>query len=138
MANIKLCAKCGKIGLDQLDFYIRWGNKYKRFYYRSWCIDCEYENYDRKRHRKRNYKHNYNMTINDYDNMFNKQDGRCAICGSGNSNRKSSEKFYVDHNHETGKIRGLLCHNCNSALGHIKDDTRILQNMLHYIRLKGR
>uniref|UniRef100_A0A6M3X8R9 Putative recombination endonuclease VII n=1 Tax=viral metagenome TaxID=1070528 RepID=A0A6M3X8R9_9ZZZZ len=55
----------------------------------------------------------FGITLEKYDNMFTSQHGVCAICGSSPNN----ENLCVDHNHSTGKIRGLLCRKCNSALG---------------------
>ena len=60
------------------------------------------------------YKSKFNITLDDYDRMFEEQKGVCAICGQP---QKSSRRLAVDHNHITGKIRGLLCTVCNTDLG---------------------
>ena len=67
------------------------------------------------------------MTREDYLLLAEKQNNKCAACG-GPPNRMS---FCVDHDHETGRIRGLLCTNCNLALGNVKDN---LDNALGFVR----
>lgn len=56
----------------------------------------------------------YGITIEEYDLMFEFQNGRCKICGTEENGNK---RFSVDHDHETGKVRGLLCYRCNTNLG---------------------
>jgi hypothetical protein len=68
-------------------------------------------------YRKCKLKLKYNMTVEQYDKMFEKQNGLCAICGRP----QNSKTLAVDHNHNTGKIRGLLCSSCNTALGYIEN-----------------
>jgi hypothetical protein len=75
----------------------------------------------------------YGLTIDDYESLLKKQNYKCAICGSDNTKSKISNRFYVDHDHETGKIRGLLCSNCNFALGHFNDNIDILLKAISYL-----
>lgn len=65
--------------------------------------------------RRYNYKHKYGITVEDYDRMFAEQEGRCLICGTDvpGGHRKH---LCVDHCHETGRVRGLLCNRCNGLL----------------------
>lgn len=65
--------------------------------------------------RRAKLKYYYNLTIDDYNIMLKQQDGRCAICRVHQP--KLKRRFDIDHNHETGKIRGLLCNHCNQYLG---------------------
>lgn len=74
------------------------------------------------------YLRTYGISEEEYNILFNSQNGKCKICHCV-SNRKLS----VDHSHSTGKIRGLLCHNCNVGLGHFKDDPILLQTALEYL-----
>ena len=76
-------------------------------------------------------KYYYGIGYNDYNNLFNKQNGCCAICGKHQS--ELNRKLSVDHNHNTGVVRGLLCRNCNSAIGLLKEDVNIINNALKYI-----
>ena len=57
----------------------------------------------------------YGITPNDYDNMKQAQNGQCAICSM-------NKVLVIDHNHETGAVRDLLCHKCNIGLGHIENE----------------
>ena len=74
----------------------------------------------------------YGLTPADYDAMLESQDNACAICDSEDPKHWSG-KFHVDHDHLTGVVRGLLCHNCNSLLGHSQDDTEILSAAIEYL-----
>src|SRR3972149_8118813 len=73
----------------------------------------------------------YGITIDKYDHMFSEQNGLCAICGTDNP--KGRGKFHVDHAHSTGKIRGLLCNNCNTLLGFCCDHKSTLQSAIDYL-----
>lgn len=61
----------------------------------------------------------YNINEKEYDDILNLQQGKCAICQKVKKN--GSRRLAVDHNHKTGLIRGLICWNCNRALGLLKD-----------------
>lgn len=63
----------------------------------------------------------YGLTPDDYDRIFDAQDGRCAIC-SIPASEAAHGRLVVDHNYTTGRVRGLLCSNCNCGIGHLKDD----------------
>ena len=69
--------------------------------------------------RKRSLKRLYNITIEDYDLMLRDQEYGCAICGTDKPGGMG--RFHVDHDHKTGRVRGLLCHRCNSILGYSGD-----------------
>lgn len=93
----------------------------------------ERENPERYRESKRrqNLKRRYGITIEEYDTMLYNQEGVCAICGTEECRVKPS--FSVDHDHRTGEIRGLLCNDCNTALGGFKDDARLLRKAIKYL-----
>jgi len=76
----------------------------------------------------------YGITIDIYSQMLENQNNKCAICKSESSNTKLTNRFYVDHDHKTGKVRGLLCNNCNFALGHFSDNITILENAIKYLK----
>lgn len=71
----------------------------------------------------------YGMTPLDYQLFFKDQKGLCAIC-----EKPSKHKLVVDHDHETNRIRALLCRECNSALGLMKDDIDRLISAADYVR----
>ena len=75
----------------------------------------------------------YGITRDDYETMLKVQNGKCAICSSISSGWIRSDKFCIDHCHETGIIRGLLCHPCNIALGKAGDNIQGLTRMISYL-----
>lgn len=83
--------------------------------------------------RKSDFKAHYGITIEQYDKMFDKQQGFCAICLR--HQKLFSLRLAVDHSHKTGKIRGLLCSSCNTALGLIGEENQTLQRMVAYIMI---
>ena len=72
----------------------------------------------------------YGLTIEDFENMLESQGGLCAICGKDNNGKT----FHVDHNHDTGKVRQLLCNACNIGLRSLQDDIEIVEKALNYLR----
>lgn len=68
----------------------------------------------------------YGLLPDEYNAMMEAQDGLCAIC------QKRPAK-YVDHCHETGKVRGILCPGCNTAIGQFEDDLDIINRAIHYL-----
>jgi len=74
----------------------------------------------------------YGITLKDYRDMLKKQNYRCAICKLPNSYFKKS--LAVDHNHKTGKIRGLLCQLCNAFLGRIESNKMRLSIIIKYLK----
>ena len=75
----------------------------------------------------------YGISLNDYEQMLEEQNGCCAICKAHYT--KFSKLLAVDHCHKTGKIRGLLCINCNTALGKFKDNPFVLQTAIDYLEV---
>ena len=100
----------------------------------SYCIECQKSTCKFPDKPKRSNKHGYFlsstqsvMTANDYERMYKEQDGKCLICG----NRQ--KKLHIDHDHQSGYVRGLLCQNCNVGIGNLKDDPVILRRAALYI-----
>ena len=83
-------------------------------------------------HANRHLKTTYGITINQYNEMLEKQNGICAVCGKL-PNKTSRGKLFVDHCHSKGKIRGLLCQQCNTALGMVNDNIDILYKLIKYL-----
>lgn len=69
----------------------------------------------------------YGMTPAEADALLADQDGACAICG------EPIVRFHIDHDHETGKVRGALCARCNLGLGYFRDSRQILANAIAYL-----
>lgn len=78
----------------------------------------------------------YGLTVEQYDAMFAAQGGKCAICGT-TTPRADVADFCVDHDHETGAVRGLLCFACNAGIGQMQDSTRILLSAVDYLIQHG-
>jgi hypothetical protein len=78
-------------------------------------------------------KREYGITPEERNEMFKNQNGKCAICGRHQSEFKKI--FNLDHNHSTGKIRGLLCFRCNCMLGFATDDLNILKKAIKYLEM---
>lgn len=66
-----------------------------------------------------------------FQEMFEAQNGKCAICGI--TPLENEKELSIDHDHTTGKVRALICNQCNLALGCVKENTIILENMINYI-----
>ena len=77
------------------------------------------------------YLRKYGLTKNQVDDMLQNQNNKCEICKKefGENNR-----YCVDHDHNTGKVRGILCHPCNVSLGLIKDSIKTAQSMAKYLK----
>jgi hypothetical protein len=101
----------------------RWYLKYGKSYYKK----------NKKRYqeigRSSSLKRLYGITETEYESMFRSQNGVCGIC----SVAPISERLCVDHNHATGKVRGLLCKSCNVAIGRFEDDRERLRNAINYL-----
>lgn len=84
---------------------------------------------------------NYGLTPTEYQVMFVKQHGCCAICGFSaedqRSHGKRKKRLEVDHCHKTRNVRGLLCGKCNTALGMFRDDPRLLLEAILYLTSGG-
>ena len=89
--------------------------------------------YDRARprmHKNAQLKHNYKITLAEYEAMYESQNGKCAICLDELIHRPTPN---VDHDHATGKVRGILCPNCNSGLANFKDSLASLHSAIEYL-----
>lgn len=84
--------------------------------------------------RNRRLRENYGITHEYYEELLRCQNGVCAICGNGHVGRNNASHFAVDHDHSSGKIRGLLCSKCNMGIGYFGDDIAKLQNAIEYLR----
>jgi hypothetical protein len=83
---------------------------------------------NKARTRDLRYRRNYGVGASEVDAMLASQQGLCAIC-----RQKPAGSFRVDHDHASGRVRGLLCHNCNVLLGHCSDSIEILQRAISYL-----
>lgn len=102
------------------------------------CKRCRHnkytEIYEAHGGRKARLKYVYGITEDDYNTLFNKQHGCCAICGVHQSQLK--RRLHIDHDHQTGEIRGLLCMKCNRALGYFGDSVEHMTTAIQYLSRK--
>lgn len=129
----KICMTCGK-EKPTTEFYVR--NKVSMVRHSS-CKECDKARV-KKRHqnnpertRNNDLKRNYGITLAEHRQMFENQGGLCAICKKEGDGKW--KKLCVDHDHKTGKVRQLLCRNCNMVLGQVDDNIQNLQNMIEYL-----
>lgn len=135
MVGTIVCSRC-KTEKPEIDFGRDHQSKTGK---RCWCKKCA--NSYAKAHRKNNPAiqksirksklwTQYGITLADYEKMFNKQSGVCAICGQP----PLDKALVVDHDHKTGKVRGLLCCLCNTMLGFAAESTKVLELAAQYLR----
>lgn len=145
----KKCSKCFQI--KSLDNYHNKGNGNIR----NDCKDCvrlygiEYRKYNKDliRQKKKEYrekkpevKYNshlkikYGITLDQYNVMLEQQKYSCAICKEKDNGDKRYRNLFLDHCHSTGKVRGLLCKNCNYGLGNFKDNLILFEQAINYLR----
>lgn len=86
-------------------------------------------------YRTNNLKHLYGITLENYERLYNRQEGHCAICDKWFP-QFGKKGLGVDHDHTTGKIRGLLCNRCNMGIGCLADNIEILLRAIAYITKK--
>ena len=116
---MKACRLCG-VEKPKTDFHTRKDTGKIR----NECKTC---------HADKQMQRNYGISLAEYDRMYADQGGVCKICHLPQKSNRN-ERLCVDHCHETGKVRGLLCDGCNRGIGLMKDDYRILESAASYLR----
>lgn len=105
----------------------------------SWCKPClaEHARTPKRKTSKTKWKlkARYGITVEQYDEILENQSSRCCICGIHNDDL--SDSLCVDHDHNTGKVRGLLCRPCNLALGNMRDNPKLLHKAAEYLEDRG-
>lgn len=85
-------------------------------------------------------KSKYKISESEYITLLEQHNFKCSCCSFVQQDKyasKKNDKLYIDHDHKTGLIRGLLCQKCNSALGLIKDNIEILKNLIKYLQCES-
>ena len=101
----------------------------KRFHYHT----IKNPGYIRRRH----YKSRFSLTVEEFDEMLEQQDGVCVICKKLETMKNKHgviRHLCIDHDHETGKVRGLLCDSCNRGIGCFGDNIEYFLNAIKYLR----
>jgi len=153
----RACTKCGE-WKPASDFYIRKSGEKP-----AQCKKCETDATKRRRvenpekyrkiekntyekgwtnqrlmARKKDAFSKYGLTFEDFLGLLKSQDGKCSVCGSSiyviPSERGKQDGAVIDHDHSTGKIRGLLCNRCNRGIGFLGDGIEGLENALKYLK----
>ena len=92
-----------------------------------------YDKLDKEKLREKAWSRRYGISRQNYENLLEKQGDSCAICKTMDVQRKGHTYFHVDHDHATGKVRGLLCDLCNRGLGYFKDDPYLMSKGVAYL-----
>ena len=130
----KICKNC-KISKDINSFCIANNNK-------DGYQDCKKFYLKHREEILKYHKNSYGLTFEEYNQMLESQNGVCAICGKEETDTDwrsdKVKQLAVDHNHETGKVRALLCGKCNKAIGLLKDNIQLFQATIDYLnKYKG-
>lgn len=149
---MKNCKKCGEIKPFS-DFYVMRVNKNGTNCYSPRCKTClrvdgtayyhtlPKEKKDERRKKtvdklgkeyfkNHRLKNNYGITLEQFNEMYQNQNGLCYIC----SKEIVGKQVKVDHNHSTGQVRKLLCHNCNTALGLLGENPSVFYRCAEYLK----
>lgn len=145
MSKTKICKRCG-VRKSLTKFYnskvYPTGKAYT-------CKTCQSEMRNRwikdddaryrESNRRAGLKYKFGMTIEQFDKMLADQGGCCAVCKTTNPNGEGIEngknkQFSIDHDHTTGKIRGLLCNKCNRCLSFMQDSVTVLTKAITYLK----
>lgn len=148
------CSECKEFK-KLSEFYTYKDSRTGKEYYRSNCKECcknRGSSYTsslrgteklRLREQARHLRRRYGLTVDQfiaiYESLFEKQGGRCAICGTDVPSRyrgknDKERRFNLDHCHKTQKIRGLLCGQCNTGLGMFGDNIEWLRSAIKYLQ----
>jgi hypothetical protein len=131
-AEYRVCRRCN-IRKPILEFY---SQRYKsrkdpNLRYSSrllFCDDC------RNLKNRDNYlRRTYGISLAEYNEILSKQGGLCYICHRPPSGKRQASILYVDHCHSSGAVRRLLCKDCNTLLGCVRDDPAILRSAINYL-----
>lgn len=105
----------------------------------SYCSACKvirtkelrqkYPEKSKQYYKTSNRRRNYNIEPEEYDSLMEKSKNLCMICGSP----PKTKSLHIDHNHKTGKVRGLLCHGCNTAIGLFKENIEVIKKAIYYL-----
>jgi len=136
-AIIKYCPKCKEDkALSLFNKHTKEVDNLQRI-----CRDCQKESSKKylstekgaTTTRRAHLKRSYGIDLKDYETLLSSQGYKCKICGVGSNLDSRAKYFVVDHNHNTGEIRGLLCTKCNALLGFAQDRVEILETAKQYL-----
>lgn len=132
---MRICKRCNKEKEDWA-FSFSISRHTGRESVRKTCRECEYIRHKERRKQTghaEHIKYKFGISEVDFEIMLNKQNSRCAICGSTDPDNNWAKFLVIDHCHKTHRIRGLLCARCNRGLGYFKDSSEILRKAAEYL-----
>jgi len=122
--KFKYCARCDETKLIN-EFHLSKEGWVKSKY----CKQCHSAAVQERRLQK-----SWGLTQENFNKLLAGQGGGCAICGSSKSGTRKDGRLCVDHNHETGEIRGLLCASCNRGIGLLGDSSEVIFAAFNYLK----
>ena len=135
MIEVKTCRCCK--GLFPLEYFHN--NKEMRDGKSSYCKPCvgikalAWKKSNADKALDGDLKRKYGISLKEHKDLYESQNGTCAICFVPEEHA-SRGKLFIDHCHTTGKVRGLLCHSCNSMLGYAQDSETNLNRGIKYLK----
>lgn len=135
---MKICSKC-KLEKADTEFH-KW---YKNPPYQLYpsCKKCRKEQNNNPEAKLKLYlqqiRYKFNITSDRYLQMLKNQNWKCKICFKNFNLDNGDRRPHIDHCHESGKIRGLLCHHCNIGIGMLSHDVNKLKNAIFYLDISG-
>jgi len=133
---LRVCKTCGLTATkpEELELFVV--GKNNRFGRSPYCKQCRNESDKQKQHNNSLVRRckKFGITVEQYEQMIVQQENRCAICSKHYDDFNGRGKnFHIDHCHESGEVRGLLCSNCNTGLGQFKDNVKALESAIIYL-----
>lgn len=125
------CSRCNQM-LPVSQFHIRADKNPNHYRFNSPCKSCAHVGRNIDYHKAYQRKIKYNLTQEEYDLMLKKQNYSCEICGIHKDD--CTKELCVDHCHKTGKVRSLLCNNCNSGIGFFNESERVMKKAIEYLK----
>ena len=138
LMETRACRVCGEEKELLTEYYLSRKDPTLKSSYSYECRECcikrttDYNLKNRPHIKDNHLKRKDGITLTEFNKMLDEQDRCCAICGATEPGGKW-KNFHVDHDHETKKVRGLLCNSCNVTLGAVKEDIHTLKSMIQYL-----
>jgi hypothetical protein len=131
---MKKCSKCKKIKLLSDFNNVKTGKLGVHHYCKICLRENKKSHYDYTKNKLQYIKNKYNLSEIELNQMYVLQEKKCKICKKEFNFLSKHKGLYIDHCHNTGKVRGLLCRNCNALLGNSKDNIDILYFSILYLK----
>lgn len=138
--NGKACKKCETFKKYTKSYSCVYCSEYKNrnsdYFLKRKENDKKYCKERKKEIREYHMSRKYGITYDEYLNLLESQNNLCAICGVNNDiyYKQKNKILVIDHNHDNMKVRGIICHKCNSGLGVFKDNISLLKSAIEYLK----